>query len=375
MAHAYTPGLKVSSRERHRARRLLPISGDVLVKVGDRVKARDIVAQTFQPGDVTPINLANLLSVSPGDVPECMLKREGDRIEIGETLARSKGVFGFFKTEYKAKVAGTLESVSNVTGQLIVRGAPRPIEVAAFLAGEVVEVIPNEGVVIQADVTFVQGIFGIGGEAYGPIRMACKGPGEELTPQHIQNDMQGTVVVGGARMTGDAVRKAIQVGAAAVVSGGMDDHDLREILGYDLGVAVTGSERVGVTLVITEGFGEIAMAERTFKLLKAREGDEAAVSGATQIRAGVMRPEIVIPLSEAERAVVQEPRHTHGHLQIGTVVRIIRDPYFGQIGTVSALPPEPRVLESGSKARVLEVAFASSGRVVVPRANVELIEE
>jgi hypothetical protein len=347
----------------------------VLVKQGDRVKARDIVAQTFMPGDVTPVNLANLLSVAPGDVPGCLLKKEGEHVEVGEPLARNKGVFGFFKTEYKAKVGGTIESVSNVTGQLILRGEPRPIQVAAFLSGEVVEVIPKEGVVIEADVTFVQGIFGIGGEAFGPIKMACARPDEELSPQHIKSEMRGAIVIGGARMTGDAVRKAIEVGAAALVSGGMDDHDLRVILGYDLGVAVTGSEQIGITLVITEGFGEIAMAERTFKLLKAREGDEAAVNGATQIRAGVMRPEVIIPLTEAERAGVKEPKHSQGYLEIGTTVRMIRDPYFGRIGTVSALPSELRVLESGSKARVLEVTIGSNGKIIVPRANVELIEE
>ena len=61
-------------------------------------------------------------------------------------------------------------------------------------------------------------------------------------------------------------------------------------------------------------------------------------------------------------------------LDIGRPVRIIRDPYFGVIGTVSALPHEPAVLGSGSKARVLEVKFESGQRVMIPRANVELIE-
>jgi hypothetical protein len=56
-------------------------------------------------------------------------------------------------------------------------------------------------------------------------------------------------------------------------------------------------------------------------------------------------------------------------------VRIIRDPYFGLIGAVSALPPEPRVLESGSRARVLEVRFTDGEAVIIPRANVELIED
>ena len=62
----------------------------------------------------------------------------------------------------------------------------------------------------------------------------------------------------------------MKVGAAALVSGGIDDQDLKEILGYDLGVAVTGSEKIGLTLIVTEGFGEIAMAERTFRLLASR---------------------------------------------------------------------------------------------------------
>ena len=116
------------------------------------------------------------------------------------------------------------------------------------------------------------------------------------------------------------------------------------------------------------------MAVRTFNLLKSREGDIAAVNGATQIRAGVMRPEILIPLSEEEKAHEQESGHSEGLLEIGRPVRIIRDPYFGMIGEVGGLPAEPQTLDSGSKARVLEVALDSGESVVVPRANVELIE-
>jgi hypothetical protein len=190
----------------------------------------------------------------------------------------------------------------------------------------------------------------------------------------ILPEMKGCVVVGGARIDMDAIQRARQVGVSAVVTGGLDDKDLEELLGYNLGVAITGSEHVGLTLIVTEGFGEIAMAERTFKLLASRQGDHAAVNGATQIRAGVMRPEIVIPLTEQEIARAPESVVAEGYLDIGKPVRIIRDPYFGLIGSVSALPPELRVLASGSKARVLEVKLESGEDVVIPRANVELIE-
>jgi hypothetical protein len=370
---AYTPGLKVVGAMRYTARRLLPISGNVLVKHGDRVEARQVVAETFMPGDVIPLNLAKLLSIPPGDVPECILKKEGDRVDRGDVLARTKGIFGKFRQEYKSEAAGTIESISAVTGQVILRGAPQPVQVNAYLSGEVVEVIPNEGCAIEADVTFVQGIFGVGGETFGPIRMACKRHDQEFADDLITADLKDCVAVGGARVTARAIQRAREVGVSAIIAGGIDDADLEAVLGYNLGVAITGSERIGLTVIVTEGFGEIAMARRTFDLLASREGDDAAVNGATQIRAGVMRPEIVIPLGRDRPAHSVESSGA-GRLALGAPVRVIRDPYFGLIGRVTALPPEPQTLQSGSKARVLEVTFESGDGVIIPRANVELIE-
>src|SRR4029079_18816681 len=107
--------------------------------------------------------------------------------------------------------------------------------------------VPREGCVIEADVTFIQGIFGIGGETFGAILMACKAYDQELTGDLITPDMKDCVVVGGARVRSEAIERARSVGAAAVVSGGIDDADLEKFLGYNLGVAITGSEKVGLT--------------------------------------------------------------------------------------------------------------------------------
>jgi hypothetical protein len=373
MAQAYTPGLKVTARTTHRVRRVLPIAGEVLVKQRQNVSAKDIVAQTFMPGEITPVNLANILSLPPEDVRETLLKKEGEHIKVGEPLARTKGIFGVFKNEYKSKHEGTIEKISDTTGQLIIRGAPEPVQVLAYMAGTVVEVLPDEGCIIEAEVSFIQGIFGIGGEAFGRIMTSCKDPAQELHEDLITPDMKGAVVIGGARMTAEAVTKAARVGAAAVVSGGIDDEDLKNFLGYDLGVAITGSEQKGITLIVTEGFGEIAMAERTFSLLHSLVGREASVNGATQIRAGVMRPEIVVPILESPTQMVEE-KFDPGQLTVGRPVRIIRDPWFGLIGEVSGLPSQPAVLGSGSKARVLDVKLKTGEIVTIPRANVELIE-
>jgi len=357
---------------RLRVRRVLPISGEVLVSSGEKVEARQVVARTFMPGDVTPVNIANQMSLSPSEVAGAMLKNVGDPVTKGEVLARSKGMFGFFKTEFAAPTSGTIESISDVTGQVMIRGAALPVQVLAYAGGTVVDVLPQEGVLVEADVAFAQGVFGVGGEAFGPLKVVCASPSEDLTPDRITPDCKGAVVVGGARIHEAAVRRAVELGVSALIGGGIDDADLKAILGYDLGVAITGSEKIGLTLIITEGFGDIAMADRTFALLKKHAGADVSVNGATQIRAGVMRPEIVIPLADAAGVGAVQEAHGGGFLEVGSQVRIIRDPYFGILGKVTALPHQPTVLGSGSSARVLEVACADGKTVIVPRANVEI---
>ncbi len=374
MAKAYTPGLKVSARTVYRARRMLPVHGDVLVTLGQLVKARDIVARTSIEGDITPVGIAGLLSVPAEDVPQLLLVKVGDAIAIGQIIARTKGIFGIGKKELASPAAGTIESVSATTGQMMVRGAPIAVEATAYIDGVVTEMLPGEGAVIEADAVFVQGIFGIGGETVGVLRVATATHDARLDAAQISADMKGAIVVGGARVTAAAVKAAQNAGVAGIIAGGIDDSDLRDILGYDLGVAITGTERIGLTIVITEGFGDIAMAARTFALLQSFAGREASMNGATQIRAGVMRPEIVIARNATDALPSQGARPEAGALEIGTQVRLIRDPFFGKLGLVSALPSEPAVLGSGSKARVLEVSFDDGSRAIVPRANIELIE-
>jgi hypothetical protein len=264
-----------------------------------------------------------------------------------------------------------VESISPVTGQVMLRRPPRPVEVLAYVEGRVVEVCPGEGVAIEARGAYVQGIFGVGGERWGKLQVAVHSPDELL--EDLAGDCAGSIVVAGRLLTRPLVQQAREKGAVSLVGAGMRDQDLRELLGYDLGVAITGTEEIGLTVILTEGFGEIAMARKTFEVLKSCAGREASVSGATQIRAGVVRPEIIVPLPETGDE--EEKRAGSQGLKVGDVLRAIRTPYFGRIGRVRSLPAELQQVESGARVRVLEVEFEDGTRAVVPRANVELIEE
>ena len=376
MAHAYTPGLKVTEGMTIQKERRLPLEGEVLVETGARVEAEDVIAKADLPGNVQLLNVANLLSVPPEEVAEYMLKSVDEAVSEDEIIATTKGLFGLFKSQARSPIDGTIEAVSDVTGQVILREPPIPVEVKAYTNGTVTETVPNEGVTVETYGTYIQGIFGVGGETVGNLVVISQSSGDELTAEQILSEHRDNILVGGSLVTTDAIQKAIQQGVKGIIAGGIDDADLRKLLGYELGVAITGSEEIGITLVITEGFGKIAMAEQTFTLLKAREGMKTSINGATQIRAGVVRPEIVIPLvSDATETVEEEQDGSiEGILEVGSSVRIIREPHFGKLGRVTELPVELQNLETEAQVRVLRVELSDGQQMTLPRANVEAIE-
>ncbi|MBI3946770.1 MAG: hypothetical protein HY321_12680 [Armatimonadetes bacterium] len=374
MGSAYTPGLRVSPDIVIRKTRRLPLKGQVMVKVGDRVVPETPVARTELPGSAQVVRAAQTLGVEPRALAPLLRKRVGDALEKNELIGETKSFFGLFRTALNAPVAGTIEAISDTTGNITVREPPIPVEVPAYVRGIVVEVLPEEGVVVETRGALIQGIFGVGGERQGALRLVVSGPGEALDEDRVPADAAGQILVGGSLVTGGALRRAAEAGAAGIVAGGIIDRELVAYLGHDIGVAITGHEEIPLTLVITEGFGEIRMAERTFHLLRSLEGRQASVNGATQIRAGVIRPEVVVPLAEGEAAAAPTPQD-EGLLEIGTRIRVIREPYFGRLGRVAALPPEPQPIPTDARVRVLEAELDTGERVLVPRANVEIIQE
>ncbi|HVY62798.1 MAG TPA: hypothetical protein VHF22_14165 [Planctomycetota bacterium] len=374
MAHAYTPGLRVAKRTVVRRERALPMKGNVVVKEGALVKAEEVVAETHLPGDVESVNVVNRLGITPAEIKTYMLKGEGDDVAQGEPIARAKSFFGLFKTEIPSPITGKIETVSTVTGQVLLRKPPRPVSVKAFIDGKVVAVREAEGVTVECTGTFVQGIFGVGPETSGELAIAVASKSEPLTADKLKPEHKGKIVVGGSLVPFDAIEAARKIGVAGIVAGGLHDEDLKRLLGYDLGVAITGQEPIGITVVVTEGFGAIDMADRTFNLLKSRAGHKCSLSGATQIRAGVIRPEIIVPFDDAGKGeAFHEPERAG--MKPGDAIRCIRSPYFGRIGRVKALPSELRAVESETHVRVLEVELDGGGDVVLPRANIEVIEE
>jgi hypothetical protein len=371
-AFAYTPGLKVKRSMTVSKERRLPILGDILVEEGSSVSYSKIVAKTEVPGDPELVKASAILGIDQDEVRDFLFKKEGDLLKKGEVFGQYKAFFGLINRAVTSPLDGEIESVSKLTGQVIIRPEPVPVDVNAYIPGKVVGIMPREGVVIATQAAFIQGILGLGGEAHGEIRIIADSPEDEITAETISEEDKGRILIGGSLITLEGFKRAVEVGVEGLVAGGMNYTDVTEIMGKAIGVAITGHEEIGTTLIITEGFGKMNMSVRTFELLKSFEGYVAAINGATQIRAGVLRPEIIIPHEEKEEL---EKEGLSAGMTSGTPVRIIREPNFGAIGNVVSLPVELQRVESGSKVRVLVVRLDDGTEVIIPRANVEIIEE
>ncbi len=372
MGSAFTPGLTISACVTIRKTRRLPIRGQVVVARGTHVDADTIVARVDVPGALAVVKAAPLLGCSPERLSAYTLVSQGAAVKKNQTLAERKVFFGLSTNRARSPIDGTIEYLSQLSGNIGVRGVPTPLVCRAYIAGTVAEVLPEEGVVVETTGALAQGIFGVGGERHGTL-LWLDTPHTTLRADDISPAQRGQIIMHPGRIEAAALDAAAQCGLAGLVGASIVDQDLMRYLGFDIGVAITGEEDIPFSLMLTEGFGELSMPAGTQRLLRALSGAHAAMNGATQIRAGVIRPELIVP---REKGTPPSGVAAAAHeLRIGTRVRLIRRPHFGALGAISGLPEQPVQIETGSYLRVAAVRLDSGADVTIPRANLEILAE
>ncbi len=372
MSQGYTPGLEVSPKKQVRKLRELPLPGIALVKIGQKVSAQTPVLSAELPGDLDILRIADRLGLEPEQVVEGMRVKVGDSVVAGQLLCEVKSFFGWLASKIEAPAAGTVEFFTPGNAHLGIRQPPIPLEVAAYLDGEIVEIEAGKSVTVESDAAIIQGIFGVGGERFGEVFLLDVAPEAVVTPEIVRKagDLSGKIVVGGKSMPSDTLKALAQSKISAAITASIDSETLGEYLGFELGVSITGDEDVPFTLIVTEGFGQLPLSKRVYDLAKLLHGKQGSVNGATQVRAGAMRPELVVS-GGVDGAVISNAEG--GMLEVGTKVRVIRVPYFGEFGTITALPHALAEIESGALLRVAGVKLDSGSESFIPRANLEIV--
>jgi hypothetical protein len=368
---ALTPTLQISPEHRLLRWRELPVPGKILKKEGDQVNPEEIVAITNILGDLLVLKVPEKMGIEPNEVISGLQIKLSQKINKGDLLCVHKGLFGLLKTEYRSPEDGIVEFISDSTGHIGLRLASTTLTIIAYIPGIVKEVKTNLALCIEYTGTYIQGIFGVGGEKFGRIYPLDLPDNKIIVAKDIPLDVKNSIIIARSWPDATALQQAVALGAVGMVCGSIEGSELSSFLGHDIGVAITGGESTSFTFFITEGFGNLTMGSRPWNMFLKAKGSIASMNGATQVRAGAVRPEIILPPQSAgeQHQVVSQS------LEIGTKVRIIRHPYFGKTAIITELPSERVVLATGASTRVLRAKIEDNSKetITVPRQNVEII--
>ena len=379
MIHYYPDGMaSVVTHTVARVERQLPVPGEVRVRVGSRVEPDDVVLRAEYPLGPQIINMARELNVLPRQVYSRMKKEEGNKVAKGEVIAKASLIGG---RGVASPVAGTITTIDRTTGYVTITPNPTPLELRAQIRGIIMEIPDQRTVVIETPASYVQGIFGLGGERFGVLRVRAMQRNEPLEADSIEASEAYAIVVGGSYVTAAALRRALEEQVRGIIVGSIEEHELRDFLGdseYDAWRTGYNSWRLpappynrdpGLTLMITEGFGRHPMSEPLFNTFQTYNQQEALIEGATQLRRGLRRPRVIIPLSRVsniDQAVQSMPAITPN-----LPVRILAGPHMGNVGIVRAIPAAPQLLPSGVRTPAVEVEVQDSHKVILPMAALE----
>lgn len=344
---------RITFDHQHNLVRKFPGKGKAAVKVGDLVAASDIVAHCEVSAGQRLIKVAHNLGVSSRNVEKYLIRRVGDRIYQGEVLARTDGVLGLGRKEVKSPADGVIHSI-DANGDVIIKFLPAAVRLTAGAGGRIKEV-SEDSITISTVGIEVSAPIASGKERDGSIKVVI-GPNDFLLPQHIDASAAGKILIGGALLERATIEKALTVGVHGIVIGGINYRDY-----LSLGI----NSDVGITVLVTGGYGTFSMGEDIYDKLKSLEGRFAFISGE---RGSLLIPELNAKVEKAKEKTYLNWKK----LEVGDNVLVLHEKKEKILGKVTEIK-EDQVLSSGFKAEVASVEIEGKN-ILVAAANLKILD-
>jgi hypothetical protein len=345
-----------------RRQRLLPAPGRVLARKGQQVNALEVVAEAdLEPGHQL-LDIGNALGVTPQKAEAAMQRQPGERVAQGDLIA---GPVGWPKRVVRATHPGEIVKVRK--GQVLVKLDSPQYQLRAGYPGRVAALIGERGVEIVSTGALVQGAWGNGNLDFGLLNVLVRRPEDVFSADQLDISLRGSIVLAGFCSEEGVLRGAEELPVRGLVLASMS------------AALIPVAASLSFPVLVLEGFGLLPINSAAFRLLTSNQGREAAVIAEPRERYGFARPELFIPLpvdeaaADAAASAWAEPREA-AMLAPGLRVRALRAPYSSQIGVVIALRPDQETFSSGIRAPAATVRLESGSQVVLPLANLEVLE-
>jgi len=214
-------------------------------------------------------------------------------------------------------------------------------------------------VYVETSGTLIQGVWGNGRHDYGVLRLVGKRPDQKLTTDVVDPKWRGAVLIAGYCDQSAPLHQATELSARGLILGGLAASLIPVV------------RRLHFPVVVLEGFGNAAINAAAFQLLKSNQGNEASVDAVPSRPYEANKPEIIIPVVSTRD---YELPNEVVPLSPGVRVRVLRRPHMGAVGVVRELLTRAVRYPSGNKARSARLDIEGTGSVIVPLANLEVLQ-
>lgn len=335
--------------------RLLPASGVVTVRQGQKVAPNDTIATANIAAEHVLLDVARGLRVAPQKVDQYIDRTAGEQVAEGDLIAT--GPRGLVRRTMRAPCDGKIVNIRN--GQILLQRAEAPYELKAGYAGIISDLIPDRGANVEMYGALIQCAWGNGRVEFGAMHNTAETPNTVLKLEHVDVSLRGGILVGGHLEDVDTLNALAEIPIRGL------------ILGSILASLLPAVQKLSFPVVLTDGFGRLPMNVPAFRLLSTNSGREVSINAeAADIMRGT-RPEVVIPLPISGKPT---PPSMPRDLAPNQRVRIVRAPYAARVGSILSILPDLTTFPSGIRAPAAEVRLDSGEHVVAPLANLEVFE-
>ena len=336
-----------------RRERLLPVPGKVVVRKGQKVSATDVVAEAKVAPEQMLLDIARGLGLPPREADEYLQCQAGTTVAEGDVLA---GPVGITKRVVRAPKNGRVIVAGE--GQILLELESPPYELKAGAPGMVVDLIGEQGVIIETGGALIQGVWGNGKIDFGLMLSLARSPDDMLKADRLDVSFRGSVILAGCCNDPLVIKTGGELPLRGMILGSIDPQLLRM------------AAKARFPILVLDGVGQRGISSTAYKLLTTNEKREVTVNAEPWDRFTGKRPELIIPLpASADAPILREITE----FALGQKVMIVRAPFTGLIGTLTNLPPGFSVLPNGVKTQVAEIDLEGGDNVVVPLANLEVL--
>ena len=333
--------------------RLLPISGNVIARVQQKVTASEVVAETRWAREHALLDVARTLGVSPTVADKLIKCKVDDKVAASAEIAVGRGLF---PRSVRAPKDGRVVAVGG--GQVLMEIGESKMEVRAGIPGTVVQVVPGRGVVVQAFGGLVQGVWGNGRIDSGVLVNLMEGLDTVLLPNRMDVSLRGSIILGGMIKNVETLQALAELPARGLIASSIQPSLLPK------------AREMRYPILVTDGIGSLPMNSAAYKLLSTNAKREVTLNTEPYDRYTGARPEVFIALPiSAEPPMPNEVEIFAPGMQ----VRMRRPPSMGMIGSIVAIKPGLTVLPSGLRAQAAEVKLENDETVIVPLVNMEVV--